>query len=200
MTILLECHTCKKEFKRTSNGVLKYCSKDCMMNGEYGINLKTINIGRKHSEAVRRANSERAKRLGLGKRLQDPEVRAKAIVAANLYRREHSSFYKGEMKFASFRDRLRCTLEYEAWRKECLERDNYTCQICGEIAIRPQVDHLKGFTSILVKYKIQTYEEALNCTELWDIQNGRTLCLECHKKTETYGYKALKSIRKENNL
>lgn len=32
------------------------------------------------------------------------------------------------------------------------------------------------------KYNIKSYEQALNCEELWNINNGRTLCKKCHKK------------------
>lgn len=32
--------------------------------------------------------------------------------------------------------------------------------------------------------------------DLWDINNGRTLCVDCHKKTETYGHKTKKLLKK----
>ena len=34
---------------------------------------------------------------------------------------------------------------------------------------------------------IKTLEEAENCEELWNINNGRTLCYPCHYKTDNYG-------------
>ena len=33
---------------------------------------------------------------------------------------------------------------------------------------------------------IKTLEEAIRCPELWDINNGRTLCNTCHNKTKRY--------------
>jgi len=30
---------------------------------------------------------------------------------------------------------------------------------------------------------VSVLEQALNCDKLWDINNGRTLCRKCHKKT-----------------
>jgi len=36
---------------------------------------------------------------------------------------------------------------------------------------------------------INSLEEALNCEELWNVNNGRTLCRKCHNKTKTYGRK-----------
>ena len=42
------------------------------------------------------------------------------------------------------------------------------------------------------KNQISNLEEALECEELWDINNGRVLCENCHKKTDTWGIKANK--------
>ena len=62
-------------------------------------------------------------------------------------------------------------------------RDNFICQECGYNKGRIlQAHHIKPFTEILVKYNIKTLEEALDCEELWDINNGITLCEYCHKK------------------
>ena len=35
---------------------------------------------------------------------------------------------------------------------------------------------------ILKENKIDTVEKAQKCSELWDLSNGRTLCVDCHKK------------------
>ena len=32
------------------------------------------------------------------------------------------------------------------------------------------------------EYKIESVEEAINCNELWNLNNGRTLCNDCHKE------------------
>ena len=40
------------------------------------------------------------------------------------------------------------------------------------------------------QYTILNLEQALNCEEFWNINNGRVLCKECHKKTDTYLSKA----------
>ena len=43
----------------------------------------------------------------------------------------------------------------------------------------------RGYTrcDVISENKIKTFEEAINCKELWDITNGRTLCITCHRKT-----------------
>jgi len=71
--------------------------------------------------------------------------------------------------------RVRKSLEYRDWRTEVLKRDNYTCQECGDRGYKLQVDHIKPFA----------YYPELRLV----IENGRTLCISCHQKTDTYGGK-----------
>jgi hypothetical protein len=56
---------------------------------------------------------------------------------------------------------------YKKWRKSVLERDGYTCCKCGE-STNLQVHHIVRFCD----------DPELR----FDIDNGLTLCKECHKK------------------
>lgn len=67
---------------------------------------------------------------------------------------------------------IRSSLEYEEWRKAVFERDNYTCQSCGEVGGYLQADHIKPF--------------ALYPELRLELSNGRALCIECHKQTPTF--------------
>lgn len=69
-------------------------------------------------------------------------------------------------------NQIRVSLEYKLWRRAVLERDNYTCRFCGQHGGKLCVDHIKPFAM---------YPELRLA-----IDNGRTLCHECHKKTPTY--------------
>lgn len=71
--------------------------------------------------------------------------------------------------------RIRHSIKYKNWRKSVFERDNYMCQICKKIGGELNVDHIKPF--------------ALYPDLRFDMTNGRTLCIECHKKTDTYLWK-----------
>ena len=62
----------------------------------------------------------------------------------------------------------RKTAEYKAWRTSVFQRDGYTCQLCGRVGGELNAHHIKPFA----KYKSLRY----------DINNGITLCKECHKE------------------
>ena len=70
--------------------------------------------------------------------------------------------------------RLRRSMEYREWRTSVFERDNYTCQECGSTKGGTfQAHHLKSF--------------ALYPELRFYLDNGVTLCRDCHKQTEGYG-------------
>ena len=72
--------------------------------------------------------------------------------------------------------KIRSSLEYKLWRNVVFERDNYTCILCGNNKSgNLNADHIKRWADF---------------PELrYEVSNGRTLCINCHKKTETYGNK-----------
>jgi len=83
---------------------------------------------------------------------------------------------------------IRETYKYRQWRSDIFTRDNFTCSICKKYGGELNADHYpKRFTDIIREYAIQTLQKALMCKELWDISNGRTLCLVCHRQTDTWG-------------
>lgn len=81
---------------------------------------------------------------------------------------------------------IRESLENELLKREALKRDNYTCQGCGKRGGHLEVHHIIPFSHLIEKYGIVSLEMALQTKQLWDINNCITLCLECHKKTDTF--------------
>lgn len=121
-------------------------------------------------------------------RTYSPEVIAKRVLGRKGYRHseetkkkigdanrgEKSYYWKGGV--TPIRKKLYFSQEYKNWRKAVFERDNYTCVFCNEKGGILNADHIKPF-ALFPKLR-------------FDLNNGRTLCLECHKKTDTYGGKS----------
>ena len=78
---------------------------------------------------------------------------------------------------------------YKNWRTAVFTRDNFTCVLCGSKGYL-HADHIKRYSDIIAENKITTVEEAKKCAELWDISNGRSLCVKCHHETDTFGNRA----------
>jgi 5-methylcytosine-specific restriction endonuclease McrA len=89
---------------------------------------------------------------------------------------ENNHLWKGGV--TPLNKKIRTSKEYKDWRVAVFERDNYTCQDCGSRGVELHADHIKPFA----------YFAELRLV----IENGKTLCVPCHKKTETYGNGARK--------
>lgn len=81
------------------------------------------------------------------------------------------------------RIQIRLCFKYRKWTSDIFIRDNFTCQNCGKRGGNLEVHHLKQYALILKINNIKTLRDALECKELWDISNGKTLCKSCHRKT-----------------
>ena len=103
-----------------------------------------------------------------------------SLFSVKNYRKETANFcshgcasqFRDEGKTSLFK-KIRKSFKYKQWRKSVFERDNYTCQDCGRRGGELNADHIKPF--------------ALFPELRFDLDNGRTLCIDCHKKTGTWG-------------
>jgi 5-methylcytosine-specific restriction endonuclease McrA len=77
--------------------------------------------------------------------------------------------------------KIRSMPENRGWRIAVLERDNYICQKCGNKENGLHAHHIKTFAEIIQEYGIDNLTDAMECEELWDVDNGQTLCESCHK-------------------
>jgi hypothetical protein len=81
--------------------------------------------------------------------------------------KENNGMWNGGISSVS--QRFYATAKYKKWREAIFKRDNYTCQFCGVRGGILNADHIQP----------QTFFPELR----YDLANGRTLCLECHKTT-----------------
>ncbi len=141
----------------------------------------------------------RCKHCGIERRLAPNEVKdgrkfCSALCYSTWHRGANSPVYKGEEAVSRFRGRIAQLPEYRQWHAAILKRDGYRCVLCGTKSSRLtplEVDHIKRFLFIANEYELRTPEDARKCAELWDIENGRTLCNPCHRISDTYGTKGL---------
>ena len=84
--------------------------------------------------------------------------------------------------------KIRNTTKYLNWRIAVLKRDNFTCRLC-HVSIKKNNRiwfevHPKSFDEICNENMVSTIEQALTCDQLWDLNNGLTVCYRCHKDLE----------------
>lgn len=145
--------------------------------------------------------------VALGKRNSPATEFKKGLIPWNFGKQnphssgKNNSNWKGGV--TKLQEKIRKSFKYRQWRSDVFQRDHYTCQDCsakngvgnGETILN--ADHIKPFALILQESLIDTFEKAMICEQLWNINNGRTLCIDCHKKTPTYlNNSAIKSILK----
>jgi hypothetical protein len=158
------------------------------------------NKGESLSKVHREKISNNHSRYWLGKKLSSKTKKKMSIVRKG----ELASNWQGGITPLHFR--IRKIIEFKAWKRKVFKRDNWICQNCGIINTYFEAHHIKSFSKIyrqfLEKYnQFSPFEDqetlirlATKYQPFWDVDNGKTLCVDCHKITNNYKKKALKAI------
>ena len=151
-------------------------------------------LGIKNSIETRRKISEshKGKKYCLGhKRTEENKRKISESKKGKNAGKKHWNWKGGKTKI----DKLcRLMLEYKQWRSDCFLRDNWTCQTCGFRGY-VIVHRIVSFRDIVHKNKIKGVISARKCPELWDTNNGVTLCEKCHALTDSYRGKNINKKR-----
>lgn len=148
-------------------------------------NVKYGMTGHKHSDESKKVMSLRKK----GRHISpNTEFKKGNISFSKLHpevMKKGKDHYNWKGGITPLRIRLYQHYQHRQWRSDIFTRDDFTCQHCGIKGAYLEAHHCpKTFADILEEYKFKTFEDALDCEELWNINNGITLCRECHNKTK----------------
>ena len=154
-------------------------------------------LGKYHSTETKRKISEAHKGMKYSKetiekrsKSQRGKHRSEEFCRNNGEKRKGNLHWNWQGGITPLNQQIRQTYEYRQWRSDVFTRDNFTCQECGDNSGgNLNAHHIKPLVTILQFYEIAILKEALECEELWNINNGVTLCEECHKKYNYYNLK-----------
>ena len=170
-----KCPNCKKDFRVTIGRNKIYCSRLCAVS--------SLEIKKKISDNQKGKIISAESRLKMS--ISAKTKHRKGIGGGFKFGTKHWNWNGG---ISSLRHRLYNLFQYRDWRRKGFERDNYTCVLCNQNGGMLHFDHYpKSFAQIIKENQIKTVEDALVCKEFWDLNNGRTLCINCHRKTSNYG-------------
>lgn len=196
-------------FKRTEemNRKMSLSTMGHVVSEETRKKIGDANRGRPLSEETKRKlsiahtgktlNEEHRRKIGLARKGHEVSLEARRIIGEKnsialkgrvMYkmtpeiRKKISEGHKGDKAWnwkggiTPESIKIRTKYEYKLWKKKVLERD-VNCVLCGSTREEKilHVDHIKSFA---------LYPELRH-----DLSNGRVLCIDCHRKTDTFGIK-----------
>lgn len=183
--MIINCIQCNKEHTACRK-TQRFCSQVCCKTWQYAHGLKANT--KEANKSVRKNGQPKRKgkpALWIG-REDEASIRKKISksktgkVVQKLRGKNHWNWQGGKESNWG-------TPEYKAWRKAVMSRDNFTCQHCGDNrGGNLEADHTKP--------------RCLFPELTFDIDNGRTLCQDCHKQTRTWGYKVKSLTRADFGL
>jgi len=151
---------------------------------EFKAHLSQINkgasnrfFGKKHDDKTRARMSEIQRAIAQQDPFYSEKQRERGLRAKRRKGIEHP-LWKGGITTEMVK--IRRHPKYKEWTKLVMQRDNYTCQKCGQRGGYLEAHHPKPFAVIIKENGIRTLEQALNCQALWELDNGETVCYGCH--------------------
>ena len=208
-----ECKKCGKEFAKERRISMKvwlttneFCSRTCLYSWRRGnpefknkLNLSGLAIGHQKGNTHGFVAGFTPWNVGISPSEETVtkirEARARQTNAIVFQSGSLHPNWKGGITEVS--KAIRNLDRYLQWKIDVFIRDNRTCVKCFSTE-NIEADHIIPLSTLISIFEIKTAEEARMVDDLWDIANGRTLCHDCHTKTETYGGRSKNHLHMSN--
>jgi hypothetical protein len=163
---------------------MSYVKKGKKLSNEHRKKLSLALMGRTSPNKGKKASKATREKLSRTRKGRKHSADIKLKISLSQQGPKGSNWQGG---IYPLHESIRKIPKYKKWRLNCFERDNWTCQHCNRRGGNLCVDHIVSYSKIFRDNFITTRAKAERCSQLWDVDNGRTLCVCCHKKTNTYG-------------
>lgn len=151
----------------------KYCCHDCYVKQLTG------------TKQTKESRSKRSKVLTGKHRSEEQKLR---MSKAQLRLVQEGKHHWSKGGITPISQAIRSSQKYNDWRLSVFKRDNFICCECRLSKPHEFEVHHKKALSILIDEAKETFpslkifDAALIYSPIWDINNGVTLCKDCHKE------------------
>lgn len=170
------CAYCGKKLPDTYEGrIHKYCNQECYAKSKQNkVDLICDYCGKSFQKVPSLVNDN----LNFCSRKCGSSYRLRAR-------------FDKDLNYSQFRKRLDSSEEYKDWENKVLTKDNNKCRICSSQE-NLHVHHIIPISNIVSLYKINNYDlelynKIINDSLFNNINNGITLCCNCHDLCHYFG-------------
>lgn len=154
------------------NMLQKYGYEHALQNPKFMVKYKETIMNKFGVEWYQHSDDYKKKSADTCMERYGVEYFFRSDIMQNLRTGENNANWKGGFNHCEDK---RNTPEYRRWRSDVFNRDGYTCSCCGVVGGRLNAHHI---------YNYANHEDIR-----FDVDNGITLCGECHKLYHNiYGY------------
>ena len=172
----VNCSFCGKKIRKKNSHIWKnnFCSLGCKNKHKTLTHNRNVVCAWCGKEFKKKLSDRKTKRVFCSRKCMG-EWQSKFVIGVNSYG------WKGGV--SSVNNKIRSLVKYSNWVKSVFKRDGFTCQKCGDKkGGNLNAHHRKQVSDIIKEYNLKEMIDVLRCKELWDLNNGITLCEKCHQE------------------
>jgi hypothetical protein len=125
---------------------------------------------KEHLQNMASHGFHKGNKIHLGRKRSEETKKKLSISHKGLLLGDKHPRWKGGKSKRYLEEKSNCNKEYKEWRTAVFIRDNWTCQTCQKRGVYLEAHHIKRWVD---------YPELR-----LDVNNGVTLCYECHQLTK----------------